>query len=95
VRISDLLEAEGRMLRDVLHGEGQALRKHAAKLSMAAAILLVAAPLAIAGLLLLLLALFLGLRDSSISHAGAAAITGVAALAVTGGLVWLFKSLTN
>lgn len=94
VRLSDLLEAEGRLLREAMRAEGSTLRKHVANISLGAAVLLVAAPLGIAGLLLLLLALFLVLRDS-IGPAGAAAITGVVTLAVTGVLVWLFRSLTK
>jgi hypothetical protein len=94
VRISDLLEAEGRLLRDAVRTEGQTLRKHVTNASLGAAVLLVAAPLGIAGLCLLLLALFLVLRDS-VGTAGAAAITGVVTLAVTGVLIWLFKFLTK
>jgi hypothetical protein len=95
VRTSDLLEAEGRALRDVARNEGRTLRKHVANVSLGAAVLIVAAPLAILGLTLLLLAVYLGLRGAELSPAGAAAVTGIITLAVTGALIWIFRSLTQ
>ena len=95
MRSADLLEAEGRTLREVARAEGKALRKHLADLSLGAALLIVAAPLAILGLSLLLASVYLGLRGAEMSPAAAAAITGFITLGVTGVLVWLFKSLTQ
>jgi hypothetical protein len=93
VRVTDLLEAEGRSLRDVARVEGRVLRKTTAKLGLGFAVLLATAPLVMIGLCLLLAALFLALREP-IGQPAAAAITGVVTLAVSGGLLWIFKTLT-
>jgi hypothetical protein len=94
VKTADLFEAEGRMLREVARKEGKDLRKHAANLSLGAAILIAAAPLAFLGVALLLLSIFLGLREP-MGNAGAAAITGVVALAIAGVLVLVFRGVTK
>jgi len=95
VRSADLLEAEGRTLREAARTEGKSLRKHLANLSLGAALLIVAAPLAILGLTLLLGSIYLGLRHAELHPAGATAITGIVTLAVAGVLVWLFKNITK
>jgi hypothetical protein len=95
VRSADLLEAEGRALREVARTEGKSLRKHLANLSLGAAVLVVAAPLAVAGLSLLLASIYLALRGADMSPAGATAITGAVTLLAAGLLIWLFKTLTK
>jgi hypothetical protein len=93
VRFADLMEAEGRSLRDVVRVEGLTLRRVLSRLGIGLAVLLGAAPLAIAGLGLLLAALYMGLRGP-IGPAGAAALTGVVTLAVAGGMLWVYRKLT-
>jgi hypothetical protein len=92
--VADLLEAEGRSLRDAARAEGRVLRKHFARFSLGAAVLIVAALLAFIGLILLLAGLFLWLRVA-MSPAGAAALTGLVTLAITGVLLWVFRTLTK
>jgi hypothetical protein len=93
VRTTDLLEAEGRSLREVARAEGRELKKVSVKLGLGLGVILAAAPLALGGLGLLLAALFLALREP-VGPAGAAAIAGVIALGLSGGLLWLYKNLT-
>ncbi len=93
---SDLLEAEGRALRDAARTEGKTLKKNIADLSLGAALLLIAAPLAILGLCLLIGALYMLLtRQGTMEPPAAAAITGLVTLGVAGLLIWMFKSLTH
>lgn len=94
VGVTDLLEAEGRSLRDTVRDEGRDLKKVAVKLSMGLAVLLAAAPLAVIGVGLLLAALYWALREQ-VGQPAAAAITGAVTLAVCGGLLWLYKKLTT
>jgi hypothetical protein len=94
VGVTDLLEAEGRSLRGVLRAEAREFKQTAAKMSLGFAVLLAAAPLAVAGLGLLLAALFWAL-SGPMGQPAAAAITGLVTLAVCGGLLWLFKTLTT
>jgi hypothetical protein len=93
VGVTDLLEAEGRSLRDAVKAEGRDLKQTAAKLGLGFAVLLAMAPLAVAGLGLLLASLFWALRGP-MGQSASAAITGVVTLGVCGGLLWLFKTLT-
>ncbi len=93
MRVTDLLEAEGRTLRAVVRKEGQSLRTASSKLALALAVLAVLAPLAIIGLALLFLSLYLGV-EGQWGQPAAAAITGVVTLVVCGGLLWIFKLLT-
>jgi len=53
-----------------------------------------AAPLMIGGFCLLLLALYFSI-DASLGAPAAAAITGFVTLAVSGGLLWMFKKTTD
>ncbi len=94
VRVTDLMEAEGRSLREVARVEGRVLRQVTARLTLGLAVLLATAPLVVAGVGLLLAALFMALRDP-LGQPAAAAITGVVTLGVSGGLLWLFKTLTR
>lgn len=83
VRIADLAEAEGRVLRRV-----------AGRLGLGLSLTLVAAVLLLAGAGLLLAALWLGL-DGPLGHAGASAITGAAALVVAVGVLWFASRLSR
>jgi hypothetical protein len=77
VRVADLVEAEGRVLR------GQV-----AKLSVGLALRLVGAMVLLVGLVLVMAALWIGVEQ----HAGAAwasLATGALALAIAGGLFWV------
>jgi hypothetical protein len=94
VRFADLVEAEGRSLRQAVRDEGMVLRRVLGRLGLSLALLLGAAPLVILGLCLLLASLYLALRGT-ISPAGAAAVTGLVTLMVAGGMLWSFKKLTD
>ena len=94
VGVTDLLEAEGRSLRDVARAEGRELKQATGKLLMGFAVLLAVAPLAVVGLGLLLAALFWAVEEP-LGRPAAAAITGVVALSLCGGLLWLYKKLTT
>lgn len=77
VRIADLLEAEGRTLRQVV-----------TRLIILAAMIAAVTALALAGVGLLLVAAYLGLSQA-IGPSWAAAALGVASLALAGGLLWM------
>lgn len=94
MRVTDLMEAEGRSLREVARVEGRTLRRVTARLGLGFAVLMATAPLVVIGVGLLLAALFLALREP-IGQPAAAAVTGVVTLAVSGGLLWLFRTLTQ
>lgn len=93
LRMTELVEAEGRTLRNVVVEEGRTLKKTAARMSLGIAVLFIVAPLAILGLAMLFVAMFLGLKEG-VGAPWAAAMTGAATLLVCGGLLWLFKVLT-
>lgn len=77
VRIADLAEAEGRVLRAMVM-----------RSAMGIGILLVAAAVVIAGLCLLLGSVFIFTSENA-GRPAAAAVTGILALAIGGGLAWL------
>jgi len=79
--VADLVEAEGRLLRQVV-----------ARLGIGLVGILGAGVLTLAGLALLLVALY-GVLESVVSPPGAAAITGVACLVVAAGVLWLVRNL--
>jgi sterol desaturase/sphingolipid hydroxylase (fatty acid hydroxylase superfamily) len=80
VRLADLAEAEGR-----------AVRASAFRLLTAAAIFLVAAAAGTSGAALILLAVFWLVRPAG--PVPAALVTGVFALAVGGGLLWIARQM--
>ena len=87
VRLADLVEAEGRSLRGTVRAEARSLRMGAAKMGLGFGLVAAAAPLAILGLGLLLLAVYLWLAPE-IGDAGAVLIPGGLPLAIAGGLIW-------
>jgi hypothetical protein len=80
VRIADLVEAEGRVLRRVVSRLGLGLLG-----------LIGAGVLTLAGLGLLLVALYVVLA-SELPPAGAAALTGLACLLAAAGVLWLVRN---
>jgi hypothetical protein len=80
VRVAELVEAEGRVLRHVVGKMGVGLLG-----------LLGAGVLLLAGVALLLIALY-GVLESVVPPPGAAAITGVVCLVVAAGVLWLVRN---
>lgn len=81
MRVADLVEAEGRVLRHVV-----------GRLGLGLVGVLGAGVLTLAGLGLLLAALY-GVLEPVIDHAGAAAVTGAACLFLAAGVLWLVRTL--
>ncbi len=81
VRITDLAEAEGRLLRAMT-----------VRLAMGIAIILVAAGALAAGVTLLLAAVYI-VTAGWVGAAGGAALTGVLALGIGGFLAWLGRRM--
>lgn len=77
VRVADLAEAEGRVLRAMVM-----------RSAMGIGSLLVAAAAVVAGVTLLLCSVYICTSESA-GRAAAAAVTGILALAIGGGFVWL------
>lgn len=83
MRVADLLEAEGRVLRKV-----------ASTLGRSVALMLVAGVLLLVGSVGLLAGCWLGI-DAQLGPAWASAITGAITLALAGGLLWLAGRLNR
>jgi hypothetical protein len=94
VHATDLLEAEGRALLTVVQGEARRARAVGLSLVVALAFLVVAIPLALAGLWLLGAGLMWWL-ESEVSRPLAAGLTGVATLSVAGVFLGCFLVLAR
>lgn len=94
VRVADLLEAEGRSARVAIREEARRARDAARGLMLGAVCIVAAGVFLVAGLSLLLNALYLVVVPG-LGAAGALALTGAVALVVTGALVWICMTLTT
>jgi hypothetical protein len=94
VRVVELIEAEGRTLRSAVAGE--AGRAHSALVNFATglAFLLVAVPMLVGGAGLLAVGLMWWL-ETQVSRPVAAAMTGLACLAVGTGCLWGFRVIVS
>lgn len=84
VRVFDLIEAEGRTALTVARGEARHIRRYAARLAMAAAVLCIAVPLCLGSVWLMAAGLMMAL-EPEVGRPLAAALSGLAVL-VLGGL---------
>ncbi len=90
VRTAELVEAEGRTLLAVSQREGNRLRQIVATMAIGLVFVAVAVPVMIAGFGLIVYGILIHL-NTAIGPAGSAIVTGVAALAVSAGCLYIFK----
>jgi hypothetical protein len=76
VRVFDLVEAEGRVLRKVL-----------ARLGLGLSLTIVAAALVLVGVVLVLAAVWIGV-DEKAGHAWASLVSGLLCLVIAAGMLW-------
>lgn len=86
VNVSDLVEAEGRLLRTVLRGEARRMQAAAASMALTLAVVSIAVPLAVGGISLLAVSMVWAL-EPVVGSALAVGATGLVALAVGIGLL--------
>lgn len=85
VNVSDLLEAEGRVLRTVVNGEARRLRTATTSMAMGLSLLMIAVPLAMGGIGLLAVSMIWAL-EPRVGWTLAVGATGLTLLAVGIGL---------
>ncbi|MCC5830936.1 MAG: hypothetical protein JJU36_15935 [Phycisphaeraceae bacterium] len=93
VRVFDLIEAEGEVLRTVGREEGHRAHGIVARLAVGATCLLVSIPIFIAGFALLAAALMWWLQ-TMVSRPMAAGLTGLAVLAIGASWAYGFRLIT-
>jgi len=94
VHVFDLVEAEGRCLRETIRGEAHRAQAAAAGLAMGAVFLVVSIPLLVAGIGLLAAGLMWWL-ETQVTRPLAACLTGLVILLVAGACLLCFKRLTG
>jgi hypothetical protein len=92
VRVTDLVEAEGRSIRQVIRSEGHELRERVSRFSLGLVFLVGAAVLVLMGTALCVATVYAAL-EPSVGVAGALLSAGVFALACGGVLIWVFKKV--
>lgn len=90
VKVADLAEAEGRVLRGVVREEAGRLKSAVGAVAVGIVFLVVAAPLLMIGVVLASWSVMLAL-EPAIGRAAAAAVAGIVTLAAGGGCLWIFK----
>jgi len=90
VRIADLAEAEGRVLRGVVRDEARGVRAFFGRLGVCAAVLLASVMLVLVGAGFVLTGLFLWL-ESTVGTAGGAALSGALAILAGVVLIWTYR----
>ncbi len=92
VRVTDLVEAEGRSIRAVIRSEGRELRERVSRFSLGLIFLAGAAVLVLMGAALCVATVYAAL-EPSFGVAGALLAAGVFALACGGVLIWVFTKV--
>lgn len=94
VRVSDLVEAEGRSLRSALRSEAREFRQQAGRFSIGLVLLIAAAVLALMGAALFVATVYTGL-EPLVGEPGALLGSGLFALVGAFVLIWTFKRMTT